>query len=68
MKETCVNKVPNALEINLKAFTRKESPIPADGKQTLTKIKRDMRKQGVWKALFVLALDFYLREWGFPFE
>ena len=41
----------NALEMNLKAFTRKENPIPADKNRTLTKIERNMRKQGGGGAL-----------------
>ena len=66
----------NALEMNLKAL--KGKPISADKAQTLTKIGRNMRKQGrggvlkrvaapylAWNALFVSSFDFYPREWGF---
>jgi len=35
----------NAWEMNLKAFTRKENPISVDKNRTLTKIKRNVRKQ-----------------------
>ena len=70
----------NALKINLKAFARKETSIPADQNQTLTQIERNMRKQGGGGALkraaapcfgmegSICVFDFYLREWGFPFE
>ena len=41
----CVtNRMPNALEMNLKAFTRKEHPITADINKTLTEIERNMIK------------------------
>ena len=45
------HRVLNALENNRKAFTWKENPIPADKNQTLTKIERNIRKQGGGGAL-----------------
>ena len=57
----------NALKMNRKAFTRKENPIPADKNRTLTKIERNMRKQGMEGSICV-SVWFLSAGMGFSFR
>ena len=79
MKGTCVMKSnAKCFENESQRRNEKGNPIPAGKNQTLTKIERDMRKQGgggalkraaapsFWHgSLFVSAFDLFLRGWGF---
>ena len=49
--QVLTNWMLNAAEMNLRAFTLKENPIPADKNQTLTQIEPYMPKQGGGDAL-----------------